>query len=82
MKKAYINGVGCISTQKTFDTVFLEEAIVNHDENVLAIIPPVYKEYISPAASRRMAKGVKNGIVASALAMKDANVEKLSLIHI
>lgn len=79
-KKTYINGVGCISTQKTFDTVFLEEAIVNHDENVLAIIPPTYKEYISPAASRRMAKGVKNGIVASALAMKDANVENVDAI--
>lgn len=80
MKKTYINGVGCISTQKTFDTVFLEEAVVNHNENVLAIVPPSYKEYISPAASRRMAKGVKNGIVASALAMKDANVESVDAI--
>ncbi|WP_163398593.1 beta-ketoacyl synthase N-terminal-like domain-containing protein [Flavobacterium fluviatile] len=79
-KKTYINGVGCISTQKTFDTVFLEEAVVNHNENVLAIVPPAYKEYISPAASRRMAKGVKNGIVASALAMKDANVENVDAI--
>jgi 3-oxoacyl-(acyl-carrier-protein) synthase len=80
MKKTYINGVGCISTQKTFDTVFLEEAVANHVENVLAIVPPAYKEYISPAASRRMAKGVKNGIVASALAMKDANVENVDAI--
>ncbi len=79
-KKTYINGVGCISTQKTFDTVFLEEAVVNHEENVLGIVPPAYKEYISPAASRRMAKGVKNGIVASALAMKDANVENVDAI--
>jgi 3-oxoacyl-(acyl-carrier-protein) synthase len=79
-KKTYINGVGCISTQKTFDTVFLEEAVVNYDENVLAIVPPAYKEYISPAASRRMAKGVKNGIVASALAMKDANIENVDAI--
>jgi len=80
IKKTYINGVGCISTQKTFDTVFLEEAVVNHEENVLAIVPPAYKEYIAPAASRRMAKGVKNGIVASALAMKDASVENIDAI--
>ncbi|MBS7255136.1 beta-ketoacyl synthase N-terminal-like domain-containing protein [Flavobacterium branchiicola] len=79
-KKTYINGVGCISTQKTFDTVFLEEAIVNQNETVLSIVSPVYKEYISPAAIRRMAKGVKNGIVASALAMKDANVENVDAI--
>lgn len=80
IKKTYINGVGCISTQKTFDTVFLEEAVVNTNETVLSIVPPVYKDYISPAAARRMAKGVKNGIVASALAMKDANVENVDAI--
>ncbi|MEO8255504.1 MAG: beta-ketoacyl synthase N-terminal-like domain-containing protein [Flavobacterium sp.] len=80
MKKTYINGVGCISTQKTFDTVFLEEAIPHTDETVLTVISPVYKDYISPAASRRMAKGVKNGIVASALALKDANIENVDAI--
>ncbi|WP_264535738.1 beta-ketoacyl synthase N-terminal-like domain-containing protein [Flavobacterium sp. N1736] len=80
LKKTYINGIGCISTQKTFDTVFLEEAVHNHDENVFKIVPPVYKDFISPAAARRMAKGVKNGIVASAIAMKDANVENVDAI--
>ncbi|MEP6805691.1 MAG: beta-ketoacyl synthase N-terminal-like domain-containing protein [Flavobacterium sp.] len=80
MKRTYINGVGCISTQKTFDTVFLEEAIPHTDETVLAVISPVYKDYISPAASRRMAKGVKNGIVSSALALKDANIENVDAI--
>ncbi|OOV19485.1 3-oxoacyl-ACP synthase [Flavobacterium cheongpyeongense] len=78
--KTYINGIGCISTQKTFDTVFLEEAIHDNNENVLKIVSPAYKDFISPAASRRMAKGVKNGIVASALAMKDANIENVDAI--
>ena len=63
MRKTYINGVGCISAQKTFDTVFLEEATVNESENVLPIQVPVYKDYISPVAIRRMAKGVKNGVL-------------------
>jgi len=78
--KTYINGIGCVSAQKTFDTVFLEEAVVNTTENVLEVVPPVYKDFISPVAARRMAKGVKNGIVASALAMKDANVENVEAI--
>nr|WP_315248025.1 beta-ketoacyl synthase N-terminal-like domain-containing protein [uncultured Flavobacterium sp.] len=78
--KTYINGIGCISTQKTFDTVFLEEAIHNNDENVLKIVSPAYKDFISPAASRRMAKGIKNGIVASAIAMKDAQIERVDAI--
>ena len=75
MKKTYINGTGCISAQKTFDTLFLEEAHWNQNENVLPIQVPVYKDYIAPAAIRRMAKGVKNGIVASALALKEAHLE-------
>ena len=75
MNKTYINGVGCVSAQKTFDTVFLEEAVLNENDNLLPIQAPVYKDFISPAMIRRMAKGVKNGIVASALAMKEANLE-------
>ncbi len=80
MKKTYINGVGCVSAQKTMETVFLEEVVCNENENVLPIQVPVYKDFISPVAIRRMAKGVKNGIVASATAMKEANVESLDAI--
>ena len=80
MKKTYINGLGCISAQKTFDTFFLEDVVLNENENVLSIQVPVYKDFISPVAIRRMAKGVKNGIVASATAMKEANVETLDAI--
>ena len=80
MKKTYINGVGCVSAQKTMETVFLEDVVLNENENVLPIQAPVYKDFISPVAIRRMAKGVKNGIVASATAMKEANVETFDAI--
>ncbi|WP_316636037.1 beta-ketoacyl synthase N-terminal-like domain-containing protein [uncultured Flavobacterium sp.] len=80
MRKTYINGVGCISAQKTFDTVFLEEAVCNQNETVFSIVAPVYKDFITPAAIRRMAKGVKNGIVASALALKDAQLKNVDAI--
>lgn len=80
MRKTYINGLGCISAQKTFDTVFLEEAEVNENDNVLTLKVPVYKDFIAPMAIRRMAKGVKNGIVAAALAMKEANVNNVDAI--
>ena len=80
MIKIYINGLGCISTQKTFDTVFLEEAVVNVVDTILPIHQPVYKDFISPIASRRMAKGVKNGIVASTLALREANLETVDAI--
>ncbi|MGQ7947263.1 beta-ketoacyl synthase N-terminal-like domain-containing protein [Flavobacterium sp. WC2509] len=80
MSKIYINGLGCISTQKTFDTLFLEEAVVNEVDTILPIHQPVYKDFISPVASRRMAKGVKNGIVASTLALREAQLETVDAI--
>lgn len=75
MKTIYINGVGCISTQNTFDTEFLSEVALNETENVLFANQPSYKEFIPPAAIRRMAKGVKMGIAASTKALREAGVE-------
>ncbi|PKB15934.1 beta-ketoacyl synthase chain length factor [Flavobacterium sp. 5] len=80
MSKIYINGSGCISAQKTFDTVFLEEAVLNEKETILPIFQPVYKDFISPIAIRRMAKGVKNSIVASTLALREAQLETVDAI--
>lgn len=80
MKKTYINGLGCISAQETFDTIFLEKAEIDENNTILALKTPVYKDFISPVAIRRMAKGVKNGIVASAMAMKEANVSTVDAI--
>lgn len=80
MGKTYINGIGCVSAQKTLDTIFLEEAVLNESLNVLPLKLPVYEDYISPIAARRMSKAVKNGIVASTIAMKEANVETFDAI--
>lgn len=80
MNKIYINGLGCISAQKTFDTLFLEESEVNEVDTILPIHQPVYKDFIAPTASRRMAKGVKNGIVASTLALREAQLETVDAI--
>ena len=73
--KAYINGMGCISAQNTFETEFLSEITINETENVVFANQPSYKEFIPPAAIRRMAKGVKMGIAASTKALKEANIE-------
>jgi hypothetical protein len=80
MKKTYINGLGCISAQKTFDTIFLEDAELNENDTVLPLKTPVYKDFISPVAIRRMAKGVKNGIVASTLALREAQLQSVDAI--
>lgn len=80
MKKVYIKGVGAISAQKTFDnTEFLGE-IIDHQENSLPIVNPNYKDYIPPAAARRMSKGIKMGIVASKIAMEEAGITNVDAI--
>lgn len=75
MKKCYINGMGCISAQKTFEGGFLDEVEVNTTDVIFSAKNPDYKAFISPGAIRRMAKGVKMGIAASQFALKEANVE-------
>jgi len=73
--KTYINGIGCVSAQHTFEGEFASAFQTHEDLNVLPIVKPNYGDYFSPIAARRMAKGVKNGIVASAIAMKEAGLE-------
>jgi 3-oxoacyl-(acyl-carrier-protein) synthase len=75
MKKCYINGMGCISAQNTFDTVFLENAEHNQSLNILPLVEPDYKEFIPPVMGRRMAKVVKNGVAASSRALQEAGVQ-------
>lgn len=80
MKKVYINSVASISPQKTFDnSVFLDE-ITEYKDNVITAYDPDYKQYIPPAAARRMAKGIKMGVVASKIAMEEAGVETVDAI--
>lgn len=74
MKSCYINGLGCVSAQNSTEIDFLEDVVV-YDTNILPVINPNYKDYIPPAAARRMAKGVKMGVVASSLALKEAEVK-------
>ncbi|MCM4169027.1 3-oxoacyl-[acyl-carrier-protein] synthase 2 [Arenibacter antarcticus] len=80
MQKVYINGIGSISAQKTFDNKeFLEEITPYHD-HVIAAVEPNYKDYIPPAAARRMAKGIKMGVVAAQIAMDEAGLDKVDAI--
>lgn len=80
MKGCYINGMACISAQKTFDTGFPEGVSINETENVLPAIKPDYSKFIAPAAGRRMAAGVKNGIAASAKALEEAGIQAVDAI--
>ncbi len=75
MAQCYINGIGSVSTQ---DTSNYKAFLKNHQElkeNIVHVHKPNYRDYIKPASIRRMANGVKNGVVASAIALKEAAIE-------
>jgi 3-oxoacyl-[acyl-carrier-protein] synthase II len=80
MENCYINGIGSISAQKSFEKDFMKDPIQYTDENILKAVKPNYKDFISPSTVRRMSSGVKNGIVASKIAMSDANVDSAGAI--
>ncbi len=80
MKKVYINSVASISAQKTFENLSFLNEIKEYNDTVFPAIDPDYKQYIPAAAARRMAKGIKMGVVASKLAMEEANLETVDAI--
>lgn len=80
MKKVYINSVASISAQKTFDNSEFLNDVIEYTETILPVVNPNYKEFIPPAAARRMAKGIKMGVVAAKIALNDANLENVDAI--
>ncbi|MEH6763903.1 MAG: beta-ketoacyl synthase N-terminal-like domain-containing protein [Aequorivita antarctica] len=80
MKKVYINSIASISPQKTFDNNLFLDEITDYNNTVIFAQDPDYKQYIPPAAARRMAKGIKMGVVASKIAMDEAGIETVDAI--
>jgi 3-oxoacyl-[acyl-carrier-protein] synthase II len=70
--KAFINGIGLISPQKTTEPgVFLSE-VVEHNAEYMKCLDPDYKAFIDPMAARRMSRLIKMGIVSAKICMADA----------
>ena len=76
MSAGYINSAACISVQDTLNENFPQNLKPENSVQILKAIEPNYKEFIPPAASRRMSKTVKMSSVASKYALKEAGIEK------
>ncbi|MFX0555716.1 beta-ketoacyl synthase N-terminal-like domain-containing protein [Maribacter sp. CXY002] len=79
-KSVYINSIGSVSVQKTFDDTSFLEDILSYKDTTLKVVDPDYKAYIPPAAARRMAKGIKMSTVSSQTALKEAGLEAVDAI--
>lgn len=70
----FINGIGIISPQKTFDpNVFLTD-IAQYDRNVLTCIPPDFKAYINPIQMRRLSHMLRIGLSAATICLRQSKV--------
>jgi len=72
----YINSAACISIQDTLNENFSQNLKTENSVQIVRAIEPNYREFIPPAASRRMSKTVKMSSVASKYALKEAGIEK------
>ena len=68
----YINGIGIISPQRTFDSQEFLPEIAAYDQNVLTCIAPDFKEYIPPVQLRRLNRMLRIGLSASTICLRDA----------
>lgn len=82
MKSSFINSAVSISSQETFNADVFEtnQILLFPNEKIVNAIKPNYKEYISPVKSRRMASGVKMGVVTAKKALNTAEVSEIDAI--
>jgi 3-oxoacyl-[acyl-carrier-protein] synthase II len=71
----FINGIGIISPQKTFERdVFLTE-IAEYNKNVLTCVQPNFKDYINPIQMRRLSRMLRIGLSSAIICLREANVQ-------
>ena len=75
MKSCYINSSTSISAQKTFDRDFFLNEIILHKSLTVNAIHPINKKLINPLLSRRMSPGVKMGVLAAIMSLKEGNIK-------
>lgn len=69
---AYINGVGVISPQRTFNNADLFSTPEVYQENVLKCVTPDFKEYLSPVQLRRLGRMLRIGLSAATICIRDS----------
>tara|TARA_R100000935_G_scaffold38680_1_gene59915 strand:+ start:9848 stop:10864 length:1017 start_codon:yes stop_codon:yes gene_type:complete len=74
VKPIYIHSAVCITAQDNFEDGIMVP--LNTSEGKVQAKHPEYRDFIPPAAARRMAPAVKMGVAAASKALQKANVEQ------
>jgi 3-oxoacyl-[acyl-carrier-protein] synthase II len=71
----FINGMGMVSPQKTFERdIFLTE-ITQYDKNVLTCVAPNFKDYINPIQMRRLSRMLRIGLSSAVICLRESKVQ-------
>src|SRR3981189_3983671 len=74
-KTYYINGVGLISPQFTFEQDGFLSQPREYGGNVLRCVTPDFKTYINPVQLRRLSRLLRIGLSAALICLRDAKNE-------
>ena len=74
MSEIYINGVGCISPQITWDTSTFLPEIRSNDDNFMYVIEPDYSPFFDAGFMRRMGRLAKFATTAAVISLRDAGI--------
>lgn len=70
----FINGVGIIAPQKTFETEGFLSEVSEYNKNVLTCMPPDFKAYINPIQMRRLSHMLRIGLSAAVICMRNSKI--------
>lgn len=70
----YIRGIGLVSPQPTTRKDYFLEEVKEYSERVLYAVEPEMEMYLDPAASRRMSRILRLGVIASKICLVDSGV--------
>lgn len=73
----YINGMGNISPQKTWDDETLLAQAIDHKGNRLTCVEPDYTRWLDAKQIRRMSRVLKMGAASAFMAMKESGITTL-----
>lgn len=71
----YINGIGCISPQRTFDNSEFLPEVKEYSTNRLACVDADYAKFFDAGSLRRMGRLMKYGTAAGLIALRDSGIE-------
>ncbi len=71
----YINGLGLISPQNTFDAIEFLNFPREYFNNVLPSVLPDFKSYINPNQLRRLSRMLRIGLSSATICLRNAKVE-------